>query len=276
MRRVAHISDLHFGREDTAVVQALATDLRLNRADLVVVSGDLTQRATLPQFVAARAFLDGLGIPWRSVPGNHDIPLYDVARRMLDPYGRYRKIVAGDLGPAWQDEELAVVGLNTVLPRVWKGGRVRSPDFGRLRDWSEAAGPRARIVFAHHPFAHPAASRGDLVRRHGKALLAMEEHGVDLLLTGHTHIVGHSETREYVVDGPHRIIVVRAGTATSHRRRGEPNSYNLIHVRADRFAIEARRCEDAGFVSAGTHEYARIARRPQSVTTEASGPSFRS
>lgn len=258
MRTVAHISDLHFGREDPAVAAGLAADLARQRTDLVLVSGDLTQRARRAQFIAARRFLDGLGIPWLAVPGNHDVPLYDVLRRAVDPYGRYRRHIATDLFPEHFDDEVAVLGLNTVLPRVWKGGLVRTAAFARLRAWSQKAGGRARIVFAHHPFTRAPTSRADLVRGWREAVLAMEEVGVDLVLTGHQHRFGHSASREYVVDGPHRIVVVRAGTAISHRRRSEPNGYNVVHVDGERLRVDGRVWRDGRFTTGTAHAYPRI------------------
>lgn len=258
MRRVAHVSDLHFGRTDPAAVEGLAADLRQQRVHLVVVSGDLTQRARPWQFEEARRFLDGLGMPWTAVPGNHDIPLFDVARRALDPFGRYRRHIHAALEPVHMDDEVATLGLNTVLPSLWKEGAVRRSSLRRLGRWSAEAGTRARIVFAHHPFTRPPASKHGLVRRWRQSVQAMEEAGVDLLLTGHQHLFGHSETREYVIGGPHRLIVVRASTSTSHRRRGEPNGYNLLHIHADRIAVESRSFQDGGFCRGTFQEYRRI------------------
>ncbi|HET6399744.1 MAG TPA: metallophosphoesterase [Candidatus Thermoplasmatota archaeon] len=259
MRRIAHVSDLHFGREDAGIAKDLRRDLDEVRADLVVVSGDLTQRARRRQFEAARAYLDSLPATWMAVPGNHDIPLYDFARRALDPFGRYRRIVCGELAPRHEDDEVTVLGLNTVLPRAWKNGIARTAALDRLHKWSANAGSRARIVFAHHPFARPAASRAELVRGWQQAVLAMEGAGVDLLLTGHQHRSGHFESRAYVADGPHRLVIVRAGTCISHRRRGEPNSYNLIHVEPDRFIVEARHWTDGSFRAAATQAFPRRA-----------------
>ena len=258
MRRVAHLSDLHFGREDPEVAAGLAHDLARKQVDLVVVSGDLTQRARRAQFAAARAWLDGLEIPWVSVPGNHDIPLYDVARRVVDPFGRYRRIVCRDLEPEHLDDEMAVLGLNTVLPWVWKGGLVRRAFYDRLRSWSAKAGDRVRIVFAHHPFTRHAGSRSDLVRGWRQSIQAMEEAGVDLVLTGHHHQFGHSESRDVPIGGPHRLVVVRASTSISHRRRGEPNSYSLLEMDAATLRIEGRTWGDGRFVAGTTHAYRRI------------------
>ena len=113
MRTVVHLSDLHFGRTDDAVIQPLVSAIREIAPDVIAVSGDLTQRARREQFRAARAFLDRLAAPKIIVPGNHDVPLYDVFRRFLRPLARYRRYITGDLQPFYGDEEIAVLGINT-------------------------------------------------------------------------------------------------------------------------------------------------------------------
>lgn len=259
MRKIAHLSDLHFGREDPQVVMGLRRDLEDVQPDLVVVTGDLTQRAWPQEFAAATQFLRSLGAAWLAVPGNHDIPL-DPLRRLWDPYGPYRRGVSVDLMPRHHDEEMAVLGLNTALPWVWKGGLVRDRGLAALRTWAKDMAPRLRIVDTHHPFSRPAGGGGhSLVRRASRAVLAMEEVGVDLVLTGHHHVGGHSESRTFVAEGPHRLVVARAGTATSVRMRGEPNSYNLVHADLRQIAVEQRVWGDDGFTSGAIQAYPRRA-----------------
>ena len=114
MRRIDHISDLHFGRVDDAVVAGLLAELNAAPADLVAVSGDLTMRARRREYAAAAEFLRALKAPWIAVPGNHDIPYYDPWERFTNPYARWRRFIQDDIEPAWVDQEIAVLGLNTV------------------------------------------------------------------------------------------------------------------------------------------------------------------
>jgi 3',5'-cyclic AMP phosphodiesterase CpdA len=259
MSRVAHLSDLHFGRHDPAVVEGLLADLERMRPALVAVSGDLTQRARRAQFAAARAFLDRLPAPWLAVPGNHDIPLHDVLRRLWSPLGRYRAGIARELAPRHDDGKVAVLGLNTAWHFFWKGGRVTPLQLAALKAWAKEAEGRARIVVAHHPFAHPKEGHGhSLVRGWQPALLAMEAAGVDLVLTGHHHLAGHSESRAVAAGGPRRVVLVQAGTATSVRVRGEPNSYNLVHVGGKALRVERRDWDGRRFATAGVQEYRRL------------------
>ena len=258
MRRIAHISDLHFGREDPRVVAGLHEDIGEERADLVVVSGDLTQRARTHEFEAVERFLRGLPAPFVAVPGNHDIPLFDVWRRLRAPFGRYARHISAELSPRHSDEELAVLGLNTSLHFVWKGGLVRRQALAAMRGWAAVAGDRLRVVFAHHPFTRATDRRGhSLVRRSADAVQVMEEAGVDLVLTGHHHIAGHSESRAFAVGGPHRLVIVQAGTATSVRVRGDPNSYNLIHADQDKITVEERVWKEDRFTAGKVQSYPR-------------------
>src|SRR4051812_18248336 len=119
MRTIAHISDLHFGRVDPPVAEALVEDLRAVGPALVVVSGDFTQRARRDQFEAAAAFLKRLPMPQLVVPGNHDLPLYDVATRFVRPLRRYRRFISADMRPMFRDDELLVVGVNSARPLSW-------------------------------------------------------------------------------------------------------------------------------------------------------------
>src|SRR3954447_26019387 len=106
MRTIAHLSDLHFGRTDPDVVRGAIDAVRRLQPDLTVISGDLTQRARSHQFRAARAFLDRLPKPQIVVPGNHDIPLWNVFARSFSPLRKYRRIITGDLAPFFADDEI--------------------------------------------------------------------------------------------------------------------------------------------------------------------------
>jgi 3',5'-cyclic AMP phosphodiesterase CpdA len=113
MRTIVHLSDIHFGSVDTSVLGPLKETVKQIKPDLVAVSGDLTQRARSSQFIAARAFLDSLPKPQIVVPGNHDVPLYNVFSRFLTGLDKYRRYITDDLQPAYIDEEIAVFGVNT-------------------------------------------------------------------------------------------------------------------------------------------------------------------
>src|SRR5207248_6077307 len=116
VKTVVHLSDLHFGREDPPVVAALVDAISALEPSVIVVSGDLTQRARRHQFLRARRFLDALPFARVVVPGNHDVPLFNLFARVVDPLGGYRRYVTTDLTPTFVDPPVVVVGLNTTRP----------------------------------------------------------------------------------------------------------------------------------------------------------------
>src|SRR5690606_25121678 len=178
MRTLAHISDLHFGRVNARVAEGLVEDLHRLRPNLVVTSGDLTQRARGRQYRAAADYLKRLPNPQLTVPGNHDVPLYDVARRFLSPLGRYRRMITGDVSPRFVDEELAVLGINTARSLTWKNGRISVEQILELEElFSSLPASVFKVVVTHHPFIPPPGEKAvgvDLVGRASRALEVIE------------------------------------------------------------------------------------------------------
>jgi 3',5'-cyclic AMP phosphodiesterase CpdA len=265
MRTLVHLSDLHFGRIDAAVIEPLVARVGAIRPDVVVVSGDLTQRAKAREFEAARAFLDRLPAPRIVVPGNHDVPLYRVWERFLSPLDKYRRFVTDDLAPLFVDGEIAILGVNTARSLTFKNGRVNEAQIASIRERLDPL-PAAltRIVVTHHPFDLPDESgEARLVGRAGLAMAAFAACGVDLLLAGHFHTSQTGETsRRHPLPG-YSALVVQAGTATSTRGRGEANAFNLLRVQGERIDVERQvwRPETGAFATGRTEAFRRDAAR---------------
>jgi len=239
VRTIVHLSDLHFGRIDRRMVRALVDAVHGMAPDLVAVSGDFTQRARRRQFVEARAFLDALPFRQLVVPGNHDIPLFDVARRFLSPLGRYRRFIANELEPMYADGEIIVLGLNSARSLARGEGRLNDRQIREAVERLRTCAPNAiKIIVTHHPFDLP--DDYDPRRLVGGARLAMAQFasvGADLFLAGHLHVSHIGQTAErYRIEG-HSALVVQAGTIST-RRRGEVNSFNVLRVQRPTIAVE--------------------------------------
>lgn len=227
MTVLLQISDPHFGTEQATVVDALTALARQQRPDVVALSGDITQRARPAQFRAARAFADRLGAPVLAVPGNHDIPLFDLWTRWRRPYARYAAAFGADLEPVHRSPDLLLVGVNTTRAGRHKDGEVSPPQVERVAGLLQAAGPeQLRVVVVHQPIAVTRdEDLPDRLHGHAAALQRWAAAGADLILGGHIHL-------PYVLalTGLARPMwAVQAGTAVSTRvRTGVPNSVNLL------------------------------------------------
>ena len=256
MRTVAHISDLHFGAVDAAVVEALRDALHILAPDVVAVSGDLTQRARDAQFRAARRFLDWLPYPTIVVPGNHDVPLYDVLSRFGNPLGGFRRHITSERFPEYRDEQLALCGADTTRSFAIKDGGLRTADVRRLGTWLDGLPPHlVKIVVCHHPLDGPTTRAQRLIYPPPDvaAMTTLVERGADIFLTGHLHVssAGHSAVRYPA----HRqsAILVGAGTATSHRSRGEGNAFNVLRVTAAEVSVDRLTWDSVRQEFASTH-----------------------
>jgi 3',5'-cyclic AMP phosphodiesterase CpdA len=230
MRTIVQLSDLHFGTIIDATLDPLIDKVSSVAPDLVIVSGDLTQRAREEQYIDAQKYLQRLPRPQLVVPGNHDVPLYDVLRRFASPLGRYKKHITEDLSPVFIDDEIAVVGINTARSLVFKGGSISPRQLAdAVAQFESLRGSQARIVVTHHPFDIPEGLSGvEVVGGAQRAMDAFEPCEVDLFLSGHIHLVHISSAVRYR-PGYHATIL-QAGTATSTRARRESNSFFIFQV----------------------------------------------
>lgn len=257
MARIVHLSDLHFGAHDETIVAAVRREVDAVSPDLVIVSGDFTQRAKTEQFQEACAFLERLrdaGHEMLAVPGNHDVPLYDVIRRFLSPLARYKRFIDDTLCPWHQLPGVSVLGLNTARSLTIKDGRLNSEqvDFVR-KHFAETPKGDLKLLVTHHPlFALPVDDQGLLGRAIGRQELALDvvnELGIDLLLAGHNHRASTYEARDLVTRAG-GALVVQAGTATSIRLREEEQSFNILEVAPDTVTVGLKRWTGQAFEGA--------------------------
>jgi 3',5'-cyclic AMP phosphodiesterase CpdA len=232
MSLILHLSDTHFGTERSDVSAALLQLTREVRPDIAILSGDVTQRARHGQFAAARRFLDTLAVPVKLViPGNHDIPLFNLAARLFNPYGNYCRAFGPELEPEFSNQDLLIIGVNTTRPKRHKDGELSAQQIERVSKKLHHAHPQQlRVVAIHQPiFVDRDSERANLLHGHNQAIRAWAAAGADLILSGHIHLAYVRNMREHLHDLPRPIWAVSAGTAISERvRDGEPNSVNII------------------------------------------------
>lgn len=273
MLTLLHISDLHFGPPYVPRVgEALLSIAPQLAPDVIIASGDFTQRARREQFAAAREFLERLpDVPKVVVPGNHDIPLYRVHERLFAPYRLYCEHISGELERVWRLDGAVIVGLNSTTPtRAITNGRIRRRQLEFCsRTFHDVPDDIVKIVVAHHHFAPaPDYERDSTLPGAKQAMDLFVQLGVDLILGGHLHraYIGNSLD---VYSGPERergIIIVQCGTSTSRRGRGrerEKNSFNLIRIEGHVVRITHYMFFDdvGGFAPLSRHLFPRPGRR---------------
>ena len=275
MPSLIHLSDLHFGAHDERLVEAVEQRIDGARPDLVVISGDFTQRARTEQFEQACAFLERLakaGHEVLGVPGNHDVPLYDVLRRFLSPLTRYRRYIDDTLCPFHELSGAAVLGINTARSLTFKDGRINEEQVAYIHEIFARTRPETvRILVTHHPmFALPVGDGPELGKAIGRQDLALDaigHAGVDLLLAGHNHRASTHHAKDLVTDAG-RALVIQAGTATSTRLRDEEQSFNLIEVGDGEVTVAVQAWDGTGYASRDAEHFVRRGQHWETATGE--------
>ena len=235
MKLLLQISDPHFGTEQAPVVEALVRLVHAQAPELVVLSGDITQRARRKQFRAARRFMDRLAAPATLViPGNHDIPLFNPGVRLFKPYANHRREFGPDLEPVFESDWLLAIALNTTRRLRHTGGAVSKAQIDRVAQRLERATPaQLRVVVVHQPVCVTLPEDAvNLLHGRADAVPRWSAAGADLILGGHIHLPYVRPLRDSFAGLPRAVWAVQAGTSVSRRLRHEAgNSVNLIRYR---------------------------------------------
>lgn len=245
MKRVLHISDLHFGRIHPPALGALEQFLKTNEKnlDLIVMTGDWTQRARSSQYQEAAEFIKKSPLPVLTIPGNHDIPLYNFFARLLQPLRNYNKYIRELTTDLFESPEVVIVGFRTAHKFRTVEGRILEKDIRRAQRVFQAADPRAlRMIACHHPVFQPQELAKIRPRHLARELLGLKPH---IIVSGHSHL----NWIELVdAGGNHQILHVSAGSTTSNRLRGEVNSFHVMNISEGSVRVETLFLEEEGFI----------------------------
>lgn len=233
MTRIVHLSDLHFGLHRAALVEPLLALVNQQAADLVVITGDLTHRGRPGQFREAREFIDRITAPVMAVPGNHDVPLFNIPVRFLLPWAGYRQAISTDLAPTSGQGRVRVLGLNSVDPFAWQRGIVRKEDIPRIIGGLDPLA--ANVVALHHPLQQLPQVHKDLASNASTALGRFEAAGVRVVLSGHLH---HWVAAALLDRGHPGILQIQAGTALCDRSTDRQNEFAVLDFKDETMSID--------------------------------------
>lgn len=237
--RLMHLSDVHFGREDVDALEATRAFALRVKPDAIVVAGDITQQGRRREFAAARVWLDTLGAPVITAPGNHDTPFAHLPARIMDPFGRYQRYMNGLDGVGrlieFNNGAIRICTLNTargLQARMnWADGVIDLDDLASaLTLLSEGDADAWRLLVCHHPLHEPELSKVSVeTKRGGRALDLCAEAHVDAIFTGHIH-----DAFAHAVGTPRRPMVQMGSGTLSTRTRATRASFCVVQIEGDR------------------------------------------
>ncbi len=233
MMKILHLSDLHFGTERPELITCLYEQCKMLAPDIIVISGDLTQRATHSQYRAVMHFLSPFNTAILCVPGNHDISLYNPIERFFYPYAKYRKWVAMHTDSQFIKDDIAIIGINSVTPYKAMSGYVTDGQLQKVSKFFAANNVATKIVVMHHNLI--AAERHRIINDADKILNAFANSGVNFVLAGHIHSSKLELLNKKYIQN--KLYIITAGTATSTRTTA-PNSFNFITINKNEFSFK--------------------------------------
>ncbi|MBA3434259.1 MAG: metallophosphoesterase [Actinobacteria bacterium] len=262
--RILHLSDLHMGHgeawEPLAALGELIADLE---PELIVATGDLAHRGRRAELETAAALLQGLGLPFLAVPGNHDIP-FTVPGRFTRTFTEWERVF-GPTEPLYSADGIVVAGLNSVRPWRQQGGALRDDRLAhalaRLREGPPTA---LRMVALHHHLAAPPwrAARKRPLSHRNDVLRTLVAAGAELVVGGHVHQAGIAERREFKVleEGPRRALVLATAPGLGRprpQRREEARGLNVYEADDNTLTVKTYAWDGHGLLEVGRRTFAR-------------------
>ncbi|WP_133137441.1 metallophosphoesterase family protein [Legionella rowbothamii] len=244
--RIIHISDLHFGMHDPDIIEPFIEDLALLKPEIIIISGDLTQRARAEQFQQLSEFLQRLGAPQLIVPGNHDIPMDNLFLRFYHPFKRFKTYVSPNLEMSYENEEVKILGVNSATPYKVKDGILSAKTLTRINNHFSTNSTQLNILFFHHNLKYFSGMHHPL-NNATEFLEYLKESPIHVVCTGHLH---YSNLKLITKKQGTPCALLHAGSLCCQRTRDENNSFYFINTEQLRCSINRRIYASSTFSSA--------------------------
>lgn len=244
--KIIHISDLHFGMQKEGLLGPFLQDMQVLKPDVVIVSGDLTQRATKEQFLSFVDFSKKLPGVLLTVPGNHDIPLYphQILTRFLRPFSVYKNYVQPRTETQFENNELRVLGVNSVNPFRVKDGRLSSGTMKRIQSYFSKPYSGLSILFFHHNF-DPIEGAHKPLENYKELISYLKTSNIDLVCAGHSHYANINLIEK---NNKSSCVFLHAGSLFCNRSKDGLNSYYLLETKDKGVDINSFVYEKGSFV----------------------------
>jgi 3',5'-cyclic AMP phosphodiesterase CpdA len=243
--KIAHISDLHFGYHQNDIVELFLSDIKQSQPDIILISGDMTHRATEQQYNALMTFIQKLPGIVLTVPGNHDIPLRNIFARVFYPFKLYKKYVTKDLGAEFNDKQVNILGVNSVNPFEVKDGALSSKTMDSIKTHFDSTTSKINLVFFHHNLNYLEGMHKPL-KNYRQFLSYLKQSPINIVCTGHLHYasIGLLENNNHLP-----CLLLHAGSLLCKRNRDGFSSYYLIETIEEDCHIDWRICKDFSFTT---------------------------
>ena len=270
--RLLHLSDIHFGAENREAVAATVDFARRERFDLMIVSGDITQSGSLPEFALAAEWLAAFPGSRLCTPGNHDTPWMGLVDRVVRPFNDYGISIGPHAAESFSMAGVSVRNVNTArgwqLRLNWSKGEISRPQTRRVIEAFDSDPlDDIRLLVCHHPLVEavgePMTAR---VRGGPAAAMRLTKAGVDVVLSGHTH----APFCQSYPFGDRLTHAVGAGTL-SRRERGVPASFNVVEIDANELNVQVMAWTDGRFAAAQQWVAPLRPRAPPAMGRQADG-----
>ncbi|WP_133128417.1 metallophosphoesterase family protein [Legionella nagasakiensis] len=248
--KIVHISDLHFGMHHDSIINAFLADMTNINPTITIISGDLTQRAKSEQYKQVQAFIKKLSGLVLTVPGNHDIPLWNIFSRLFHPFALYRTHVHAELDAAFENEEVRLLGVNSVMPYRIKSGQLASETLTYINNYFAHPFYGLNILFFHHNFDYMEGMHKPL-KNYYQFLTYLKSSNIHIVCTGHLHYANASILEK---NNHQPCLVLHAGSLCCQRSKDGLNSYYVIEIEHGHGKINWRVFNDSTFKTMTTHD----------------------